>query len=80
MGRRRLIVRLLPGLVLLVAGMIVAVLAGDTAAGGAAGMTAMGLGGIYLVSMAFYEIGLSEDRARDRDQGTKPRARGGPGR
>ena len=77
---RRLILRCLPGFGLLVAGMVVLFLAGDTAAGAAAGMTGLGLGGVYLVSMVFYEIGLSEDRDRERERRTSTQSNDRPRR
>jgi hypothetical protein len=77
---RRLILRSLPGFALLVAGIVVLFLAGDTAVGAAAGMMALGLGGVFLVSMVFYEIGLSEDRDRERERRTSTRSNGRPRR
>jgi hypothetical protein len=55
-------------LVPLLAGAVVAVVAGDTTAGLAAGMALIGLSSVLLVSWVFYEVGLSEDRERARDQ------------
>jgi hypothetical protein len=80
--RRRLILRFLPGFGLLVAGLVVLALAADTAVGTAVGIMAIGLGGVFLVSMVFYEIGLSEDRdrERERDQRANPRSNGRPHR
>jgi hypothetical protein len=51
----------------LLAGAVVAVVAGNTTAGLAAGMALIGLASVLLVSWVFYEVGLSEDRARDRE-------------
>jgi hypothetical protein len=77
---RRLILRFLPGFGLVVAGMVVLWLARNTAVGAAAGMAALGIGGVFLVSMVFYEIGLSEDRDRERERRTNPRSNGRPHR
>jgi hypothetical protein len=55
-------------LVPLLAGAVVAVVAGDTTAGLAAGMALIGLSGVLLVSWVFYEVGLSEDRERARER------------
>jgi ABC-type transport system involved in cytochrome bd biosynthesis fused ATPase/permease subunit len=58
-------------LVPLVAGAVVAVVAGNITAGLAAGMALIGLSGVLLVSWVFYEVGLSEDRQRARERGRR---------
>jgi hypothetical protein len=55
-------------LVPLLAGAVVAVVAGNTTAGLAAGMALIGLSSVLLVSWVFYEVGLSEDRERARER------------
>jgi hypothetical protein len=55
-------------LVPLLAGAAVAVVAGNTTAGLTAGMALIGLSSVLLVSWVFYEVGLSEDRERAREQ------------
>lgn len=55
-------------LVPLLAGAVVAVVAGNTTAGLAAAMALIGLSSVLLVSWVFYEVGLSEDRERTRER------------
>ena len=55
--------RFFPGLALIVAGFIVAAVAGGTA-GNAIALALMGVGGVLAVAAAFFEIGASEDRDR----------------
>jgi hypothetical protein len=58
--------RLVPtGIVLLVAGAIVLAVAGGTTAEAVA-MVLLGVGGVLLVSAAFYAVGRSEDEERAR--------------
>jgi hypothetical protein len=72
---RQILLRALPGLGLMLAGLIVLLLASDSTAGGVAGLIAIGLGGVFLVSLLFYEIGLSEDRDREREDDLRARRR-----
>jgi uncharacterized membrane protein YuzA (DUF378 family) len=53
-------------LALLVAGIVVSILAGDSTALTAVGFVLIGLASILLVALAFYEVGRSEDRDRAR--------------
>ena len=56
--------RLWPAAVLAAAGVVVLALGGGATAAVAAGMALLGLAGVYLVSLAFYAVGRSEDRER----------------
>jgi hypothetical protein len=56
--------RFIPGVVLVVVGLVVYAAAGDGVAGTAAGIAILGVGGVLAVAAAFYEIGASEDRDR----------------
>lgn len=58
--------RFAPGVALIVVGLIVFAAAGDGVAGTAAGLAIVGVGGVWAVAAAFYEIGASEDRDRRR--------------
>ncbi len=53
-------------LALLVAGIVVSILPGDSTALTAVGFVLIGLASILLVALAFYEVGRSEDRDRAR--------------
>ena len=66
---------------LVVAGVVVAALAGGGTAGQVVGFVLVALGLMLATSLVFYEVGLSEDRARARDKlrGTPRRADGGAG-
>jgi hypothetical protein len=55
--------RFIPGVALIVAGLIVAAAAGGTV-GNAIALALMGVGGVLAVAAAFYEIGAGEDRDR----------------
>ena len=52
-------------IVLVVAGTVV-VAATDATVPSAIGFAAIGLGGVLLMGLAFYAVGLSEDRDRER--------------
>ena len=76
--RGYVIIRRMPGiatiaaaaaLALLVAGLILFPLT-DTAAGDTVAFALVGLGGVLLASLAFYAVGRSEDRDRERDRST----------
>lgn len=41
---------------------------GESVAGGAIAMVLMGIGAIWLVSLAFFAVGRSEDRERERER------------
>ena len=56
----------LPPLLLILAGVIVLGLVDQLTVAAAVGWTLTGLGAIWAVSAAFYEVGRSEDRARER--------------
>ena len=62
MAFRRLVIL---GIVLLVAGGVVLALAGGTTTEAVA-MALLGVGGVLLVSAAFYNVGRSEDEERAR--------------
>jgi len=66
MTARDVVRRFLPPLVLIVIGIVVAALAGGSVPVLAAGLTLGGIGSVWAVSAAFYEIGKSEDRDRAR--------------
>jgi hypothetical protein len=63
---RRLARMFAPPLALLVAGAVVLGLVDQLTVAAAVGWALVGLGGIWAVSAAFYEIGRSEDRERER--------------
>ncbi|MDQ3849477.1 MAG: hypothetical protein M3296_02520 [Actinomycetota bacterium] len=48
----------------LVAGLVVLVLAGGSAVGTAVGAGSIGIAAVLAISLVFYEVGRSEDRAR----------------
>jgi 4-hydroxybenzoate polyprenyltransferase len=56
--------RFVPALALIVAGLVVLAIAGDSTTGDAIALALMGVGGVLGVAAAFYEIGASEDRDR----------------
>jgi hypothetical protein len=58
---------------LALAGAVVAVLAGDSTAGTVAAIVLVGSAAVIAVSLVFYAVGRSEDRAREAER------RGGPG-
>ena len=66
MTARDVVRRFLPPLVLIVIGIVVAALAGNSVPVLAAGLALGGIGSVWAVSAAFYEIGKSEDRDRAR--------------
>jgi hypothetical protein len=71
-GRRSRIIGYGASLVLVLAGVLVAVLRSDTLAeASAVGLVSFGL--IGAMSLVFYEIGLSEDRARARESAARRR-------
>jgi hypothetical protein len=59
--------RALPGIALVVLGVVVELFASDSDLGTFLGLAAIGVGAVWLVAVIFYEIGLSEDRARERE-------------
>lgn len=61
---RTFIARALALLALVVAGTVVAALADESLTGVVIGFTLAGIAAVLLVSLAFYEVGRSEDRAR----------------
>ena len=56
--------RFVPALALIVAGLVVVAITGDSITGDAIALALMGVGGVLGVATAFYEIGASEDRDR----------------
>jgi 4-hydroxybenzoate polyprenyltransferase len=56
--------RFVPALALIVAGLVVLAITGDSTTGDAIALGLMGVGGVLGVAAAFYEIGASEDRDR----------------
>jgi uncharacterized membrane protein YuzA (DUF378 family) len=69
MSLRSVVKRAVPVLVLFLAGVIVVLLFGASTIGTAVGYALTGLAAILLVGLAFYEVGLSEDRDRERRGG-----------
>ena len=63
-----MVARIVPFVVLLVAGTIVLLLSSEGSIAFIVGFVLAGLGAVLLVSLAFYEVGRSEDRARERDR------------
>jgi hypothetical protein len=72
-ARRAATRRFLTTLALAVAGLVLAIAADGTAS--IAGWTVVGVAATLAISLVFFEVGLSEDRARAREQ--RPAA-GGP--
>jgi ABC-type transport system involved in cytochrome bd biosynthesis fused ATPase/permease subunit len=70
---RSFLVRLLPIVAVLVAGVVVLAVGGDAKLVAAIGLAAIGVAAVLLVSLLFYEVGRSEDRAREREQRRPPR-------
>ncbi|MEA2267969.1 MAG: hypothetical protein QOC64_579 [Solirubrobacteraceae bacterium] len=56
--------RFLPGVALILAGLVVLAISGDAITGNAIALGLMGVGGVLAVAAAFWEIGASEDRDR----------------
>ena len=69
MSARGVAKRLLGVFGIFMAGVVVVLLLGDSTIGTAVGYALTGLAAILLVALAFYEIGLSEDRDRERRGG-----------
>jgi ABC-type transport system involved in cytochrome bd biosynthesis fused ATPase/permease subunit len=61
---RSFLIRSLPVLALLLAGVVALLLGGDSTLVLALGVGAIGVALVLLVSLLFYEVGRSEDRAR----------------
>ena len=61
---RLIVTRSLLPILLLLAGAIVLILSGGSTAGYAVGFAVIGLAGVLLVALFFYEVGRSEDRDR----------------
>jgi hypothetical protein len=68
MRRRRPLAlrRFAPAVVLVLVGMVVYAVGGDSVAADAAALALIGVGGVLGVAAAFFEIGASEDRDRRR--------------
>jgi len=66
MTARDLVRRFLPPLLVIVVGIVVAAVAGGSVPLIAVGLALGGIGSVWAVSAAFYEIGKSEDRDRER--------------
>ena len=56
--------RFVPAVVLVVIALVVLAVAGGSVAGTAVALALAGVGGVWGVAAAFYEIGASEDRDR----------------
>jgi ABC-type transport system involved in cytochrome bd biosynthesis fused ATPase/permease subunit len=65
---RSFLARLLPIVAVLVGGAVLLLVGGDAKLVGAVGLAAIGVALVLLVSLLFYEVGRSEDRAREREQ------------
>jgi hypothetical protein len=65
---RAVLLRAAPGLFLLVAGTAVGAVAGAKSTVGVIAMGVATFGAILLVALAFYEVGRSEDRAREAER------------
>jgi hypothetical protein len=72
MSRRRLLARIAPPVVLLAAGAIVAT-AWDGAVAVGVSSFLLGSGVVVAMALAFFEIGLSEDRDRAREEAARRR-------
>ena len=57
----------------LVVGIVLLVVTGGDGTGGVIGFGLMGLGAVGLTALAFYAVGRSEDRAREREQAGRDR-------
>jgi hypothetical protein len=57
-----------PGVALIVVGLIVLGASGGHTGWEAAGLLIAGIGGVLIVSAAFYEVGRSEDRDREAEE------------
>jgi hypothetical protein len=68
MERRRLLIYAIVVVDLAVAGALVLLLAGDKPVGLGVGIFLIGAACIVAVALAFYEVGRSEDRARERGE------------
>jgi hypothetical protein len=60
--------RILVLVVFLIAGVVILAVAGDSTTAVAVGLAATGVGCVLLVALAFYEVGRSEDRAREEER------------
>ena len=69
--RSTLIRRIVPPVVLLVAGVIVAVLAGDSTLGIGIAITLVGCAGVVAVALVFFAVGEAEDRDRARSEAAR---------
>jgi ABC-type transport system involved in cytochrome bd biosynthesis fused ATPase/permease subunit len=65
----------LPLVAVLFAGVVVLLVGGDAKLALAIGLAAIGVALVLMVSLFFYEIGRSEDRARAREQRRRPEDR-----
>jgi hypothetical protein len=63
-GRPISLRRFVPAVVLVVAGLVVLAIGGDSVAADAIALALIGIGGVLGVAAAFFEIGASEDRDR----------------
>jgi hypothetical protein len=69
---RKLVFRSLPVLAVLIAGAVVLIVAGGTSVGFVVGFLLVGVSAVLLVSLFFYEVGRSEDRARAWERTRRP--------
>lgn len=69
MNTRGFLLKAVPLLVMILVGIVVIVIGGrDNSTMTIIGSTIEGLAAIFLVSLLFYEVGRSEDRAREADR------------
>jgi hypothetical protein len=74
---RSFVIRALPLVGLLIVGAIILAIAGSHTVGFALGFGTIGIAGVLLAALFFYEVGRSEDRARaSRGKGASPQSRG----
>jgi hypothetical protein len=62
------LVHSIPGVALLLVGIVLSLVGNGSTALFAAGLAMVGIGGVILASVFFYEVGRSEDEARGREQ------------
>jgi Na+/melibiose symporter-like transporter len=74
--RSTVIRRIAPPVALLVAGVVVAVLAGDSTLGIGIAIALVGCAGVVAVALVFFAVGEAEDRDRERTEAAR-RARPG---
>jgi ABC-type transport system involved in cytochrome bd biosynthesis fused ATPase/permease subunit len=74
---RSFVIRALPIVALLIVGAIILAIGGSHTIGFALGFGTIGIAGVLLAALFFYEVGRSEDRARaSRGNDGSPESRG----